>query len=161
MHCLNSDYQNNNLEYGIKCKNYELCECVLPEWWFERTEYYSCNNCSTWSTNNKGVFKITNNIECPICMEIKKGIKKPNCYHNICICCFKKCYYCNESYNIEPIFPYPDIQYEYEKDQKNPKWEIDYPLIKLYNEEWNKWDDNRQEKYEIEKFIRRCSICHK
>jgi len=38
------EYETNNIAYyfqstddggGIKCKNYELCETVLPKWWFE------------------------------------------------------------------------------------------------------------------------------
>ena len=39
------DYENSNIEYdlqytekdggGIKCKNYIICESVLPKWWFE------------------------------------------------------------------------------------------------------------------------------
>ena len=38
------EYENNNIGFdcqcpeedggGIKCKNYELCEEVLPRWWF-------------------------------------------------------------------------------------------------------------------------------
>ena len=39
------DYENNNIAYdwqytevdggGIKCKNYIICETVLPKWWYE------------------------------------------------------------------------------------------------------------------------------
>lgn len=34
-------YENNNIGYkegdgrGIKCKNYIICETVLPKWWFD------------------------------------------------------------------------------------------------------------------------------
>jgi hypothetical protein len=40
------DYENNNIGYddcqnkeedreGIKCKNYIVCESLLPKWWFD------------------------------------------------------------------------------------------------------------------------------
>ena len=41
-------YENNNIVYdeqypekdggGLKCKNYEICEEVLPKWWFVKYE---------------------------------------------------------------------------------------------------------------------------
>ena len=45
--------------------------------------------------------------------------------------------------------------------QENIKWNNDYPLIKIYNEKFNKWEDNRIEKYENEKYLRNCSLCRK
>ena len=49
------EYENNNICFdyqnpeedggGIKCKNYELCEGVLPKWWFECKGNYLCTNC--------------------------------------------------------------------------------------------------------------------
>ena len=58
----------------------------------------------------------------------------------------------------EPIFPYPDIEDEYYADMKSIKW-TDYPLIKIYNEKWNDWDDGRIEKYDQEENLRKCPIC--
>jgi hypothetical protein len=49
---------------------------------------------------------------------------------------------------------------EYYDDAENIKW-INYPLIKLYNEEWNKWDDTKKQKYEQEENLRKCPICRK
>ena len=49
----------------------------------------------------------------------------------------------------------------YYEDQFNPKWEKDYPLIKIHKEEWNKWDDKNNEKYENEENLRNCPICRK
>lgn len=49
------EYEKNNIGYdeqypeenrdGIKCKNYELCEMVLPDWWFDSKGCYLCTNC--------------------------------------------------------------------------------------------------------------------
>ena len=104
-----TEYENNNIAYdyqyteevggGIKCKNYELCEVVLPKWWFECKNNYLCTNChmlfGTWGESNtgKGILEIHNNLECPICLENKRGISQPNCEHTLCIGCFKRCHY--------------------------------------------------------------------
>ena len=48
-------YENNNIVYdeqypekdggGLKCKNYEICNTILPEWWFDCKGHYLCTNC--------------------------------------------------------------------------------------------------------------------
>lgn len=57
------EYENKNIGYdeqypiedggGIKCKNYEICETVLPKWWFNCKGCYLCTNCDmmfgTWT----------------------------------------------------------------------------------------------------------------
>ena len=120
----------------------------------------------TWSSGEykhvgKGILEISNNLECPICLEIKECISQPRCSHSLCICCFKRCYYGDVNINREPIFPYPDIEDEYYDDTKNIKWVNDYPLIKIYNKEWNKWYNKKIEKYNNEKYLRNCPICRK
>ena len=172
-------YENSNIGFdeqyteedggGIKCKNYELCEAVLPKWWFECKGNYLCTNChmlfGTWKfkgqeyKTGKGILKITDNLYCPICLETKRSIEQPNCEHKVCIDCFKRCYYGDDDLENEPQFPYPDIEDEYEGDQSNPRWDNDYPLIKKYNEEWNKWDDEKNKKYENEGNLQKCPIC--
>jgi hypothetical protein len=169
------DYEKNNIGYDwqypeeggwIKCKNYELCGEVLPIWWFECKGNYLCTNChmsyGTWESNDykhigKEVLEFNDNIECPICLEIKRGISQPRCDHLLCIDCFKRCYYGDSS--DEPIFPYLEIEDEYYGDQENPKWDCNYPLIKIYNEEWDKWDNAREEKYNNESYLKKCPLC--
>jgi len=172
------DYENSNIAYdsqyteenggGIKCKNYIICECILPTWWFDCKGSYLCTGChiafGSWKSGErtytgKGILTVIENAECPICLEIKKCISQPRCEHSACISCFKRCYFGDES--GEPTFPYSDIEDEYYDDQKNPKWSNDYPLIKIYNEEWNKWDDDKIYKYENEEHLRCCSVCRK
>ena len=161
------EYENNNIAYdwqyteedggGIKCKNYELCDGVLPKWWFECKSNYLCINCDMLF----GILEISNNLECPICMENKRSIKLPNCEHTLCIECFKRCKYGDDDIENEPKFPYPDIEDEYYEHSENPKWDTEYPLIKIYNEEWNKWDDKREDKRETEKYLHKCPLCRK
>jgi hypothetical protein len=174
------DYENNNIGYdsqyieedgeGIKCKNYIICESLLPKWWFDCKGSYLCTNChmmfGTWGSGEnkhvgKGILELSNNLECPICLEIDVCISQPKCEHSLCISCFKRCYYGDKNINGEPKFPYPDIEEEYYNDTKNIKWENDYPLIKIYNEEWNKWDDEKMKKYENEENLRKCPMCRK
>jgi len=170
------EYENNNIAFdyqnseadggGIKCKNYELCKEVLPKWWHECKGSYLCTNChmmfGTWGSGEnahtgKGVLEISNNLECPICFKTKKGISYPRCEHTVCVDCFKRCTY-GDGTN-EPTFPYPDKEEEYGDDPENPKWDSEYPLIKIHNEEWNKWDDKRIQKHENEQNLRKCPIC--
>lgn len=105
----------------------------------------------------KGILEIHDNLECPICLKEKRSISQPNCEHTVCIECFKRCYYGDD----EPTFPYPDIEDEYYEDfhnpKQNPKWDTDYPLIKIYNEEFTKWI----QKCENEEYLHKCPLCRK
>jgi hypothetical protein len=175
-------YENNNIAYdiqcpesiggGIKCKNYILCEAVLPNYWFDMKSHYLCGNCDsmfgTWgnpetefSNNGKGVLDVIENLDCMICLETKTGISLPKCDHYICIDCFKRCYY-GEPY---PPFPYPDIQEEYYEDTEqndilNPKWATDYPLIAVYEEEWEICENKNMSRSKDD-CLSRCPLCRK
>ena len=48
-------YEANNVAYyaqdncnGIKCKNYEICKNVLPEYSYTLTGHYYCTDCVVW-----------------------------------------------------------------------------------------------------------------
>lgn len=166
------EYENNNIGYdahcgeidgiGIKCKNYELCKSVLPKWWYDCKGNYLCIEChmmfGTWGEHTgKGILTISNDLKCHICLEVKRSISQPRCDHTLCIECFKRCYYGDDS--GEPQFPYPEIEDKYYDEEENPIWDIQYPLIKKYNEEWEKWDNDKTNKYENEKHLRMCPLC--
>jgi len=154
------DYESHYIGYdeqypdgGIQCKNHIVCNAVLPTWWFDCKGCYLCTNCDILFGR---ILKITEPVECPICLEVKKGITLSRCDHSICMNCFKRCYYGDQS--GEPSFPYPEIEEKYNEDPENPKWLQD-PLIQRYHEEWNAWDDTRMEKYENEMHLRTCPLC--
>jgi len=139
---------------GIMCKNFILCETVLPEWWFDCKGRYLCTNChmlfGTWGTHTgRGILDVVEDVECPVCLEVKRSVLQPNCEHTMCIDCFKRCRYGAET--VGPEFPRPDIEDEYDDDTDNPKWEDDYPSIKKYHQEYNKWDDEQKREYQREK----------
>jgi len=97
------EYENSNIIYdeinesnGIKCKNYEVCEGILAPWWFDCKNNYICTHCDMimgkWINGNE-LLQFTNDIECPVCLNIKRCVSQPKCEHNICIECFKLIYY--------------------------------------------------------------------
>jgi hypothetical protein len=100
---------------------------------------------------------LSNNLKCPICLDIDLCISQPRSKHSLCISCFKRCYYGDENEG-EPIFPYYDVVEEYFNDQENIKWENDYPLIKIYKEELNKWDDEKRKKSKDEENLKKMSF---
>lgn len=72
--------------------------------------------------------------------------------------CFKRCYFTDHRKYGEPQFPHPELEEEYDDDTDNPKWNIEYPLIKLWVEEWEAWNDACEEKYEKESYLRVCPL---
>lgn len=182
---MNRDFDNENstigcdIQYtggGIKCKNYIKCKRVLPTWSVDCEE---CNVCSRrdmmfgpWKSGEykhigKGLGEMGMYLECQVCLEIKECMPQPRCNHPLCISCFYRCYHGpHDSIDGEPIFPYPDIAEEYSYDtrdytEKHITWGNDYPLIKIYEEEWNKWNDKRTEQNEKDENFRICPICRK
>jgi hypothetical protein len=59
----------------------------------------------------------------------------------------------------EPVFPYPDIEDEYDEDTENIKWKNEYPLIETYNINYNEWDDKKNEEKENNKHLLLCPLC--
>ena len=95
------NYEKNNIGYdsqypdgGIKCKNYELCNAVLPYWWWDCKGCYLCTNCDmmfgTWTTklgggnNGKGILEFIVSLTINWCDSIsfKNIINKGTSSHN-------------------------------------------------------------------------------
>ena len=164
------EYEFNNkgsdcqCENGIKCKNYKVCESILPDWWWECKEKYLCTNCDilfgSWGDKKgKGELKFNNNIECPICYETNEGVTYPNCEHYICISCFKRNWYGNKNNENKPKFPYPELEDEYFEEEELYKRLCNDPLIIKYNEEYNKLEEGNEIAYDNEKYLRKCPFC--
>jgi hypothetical protein len=151
----NKGYDDQYPDGGVKFKNYMVCDTVLPNWWFDCKGCYLCTNCDMLF----GTLTVVEDSECPICLERTKCITQPRCEHFVCICCFKRCYYGDESCTL--VFPYADIEQEYYEDQENPKWIVHYPLIETYEKEYDQWHDEQEGKREREDYLRKCPLCRK
>lgn len=138
----------------FKCVNFQICNITLPDWWLDIDSKLICPECDM----SFGELKFQENIECPVCYEKTTSVKLKNCDHTVCLDCFKRMYFGNDELENEPKFPYPDIEDEYDNNQEDPKWK-DYPLIDTYNKNWNSWDDQRQEKFDNETFLKKCPLC--
>ena len=122
-------------DLNLKCDNYEICEEKLPDWWFDCKGNYLCCNChcmfGTWGDKKgKGTLEFYDNLECPICLENTRCVSQPNCNHNACINCFKRCYYGKEY----PDFPFPEVEDEYYENIDNNNYDNN-----------SKWDEYRHE----------------
>ena len=99
-------------ELGIKCKNYDLCEGILPKDHFKRHKNYLCLYCGEWflmkgfGWNELEFFE--NNENCIVCFtNHKKKVKFPtNCGHSFCIDCSREILFFDEKkYHLSPM-PY-------------------------------------------------------
>ena len=145
------------MDIEIKCDNFEICETMLPYWWYDNKNNYLCTNCHFLYGKEK--LQITDdNEKCIMCLEKKiRGIVHPKCGHSICVDCFKMYYY--SEYIEEPQFPYPEIEDEYYGDPENKKWKNKYPTIKLFYADWNYWNNNKRENYLNECNTIICPLC--
>jgi len=178
------EYEKNNTGYdeqypqetggGIKCKNYEICESILPSWWYDCKGHYICPNCDimfgTWSCpkynvfkTGKGILPIVNDTECSICLERKRSVTQPNCEHTLCIECLKRCYY--GDWSGAPEFPYSkeveDLYDMADETYDHIKWKTDYPLIETWGLEYDKWETDRMYKNDNEEYLKCCPLCRK
>lgn len=158
------EYENNNIAFyeqdngnGIKCKNYLLCQTVLPMWWFSCKGKYLCTNCDCFGWKELE-FRHADN-DCVVCYtECDFEMKFPtNCNHWFCVNCCRNILFWDETrYHLSPV-PYgcPPCPnncdnpikgrqcYCEEYDEVQNQWELSNPL------EWKKWNDD-DEHYSIE-----------
>ena len=104
-------YEQTNVGYdcqypegGIKCKNYELCETILPDRWFECKATYICISCDMFGW--KELEYKESDEECVVCYETgHKQLKFPaNCGHWFCTSCSKNILFWDETrYHLSPV----------------------------------------------------------
>ena len=81
----------------------------------------------------------------------------------MCIECFKRCYFGEES-SEEPVFPYDyETETKYIDNPEHPEFENDELIIKYKNEceLFNFEIEELNNKYENESFLRCCPLCRK
>ena len=153
------EYENQNTttdhqyENGIKCKNYELCQNVLPPDHFIHYGNYLCMHCDNSSLGfgwNELEFRDAEE-DCCVCMNTdNKQVKFPtNCGHWFCVSCSRNILYWDESrYHLSPVFygclPCPngcenpekgEQCYCEEYDEIQDNWEINNP------DDYKRWNE--------------------
>ena len=143
------DRKNNE----TKCKNYKWCQTIIPNNYFENSKI-----CVYCTMAPEKVPKIIDNITCTSCYKITHGIKHPNCNHIFCIECFKKCYHVSRKKLYELVFPYSEIENDYLNNPYDPKWDKDYPLIQEYYKQYNKLEQDIEDKIQYN-ILNICLLC--
>jgi hypothetical protein len=187
------EYEENNIGYdyqytenesgGIKCKNYYLCETILPKWWYDCKGKYLCTNCDIFDWKELEFRDCPENEECAVCIESNRQVKFPaNCGHWFCCECSRDILFWDENrYHLSPepygCPPCPNgcenpIRgrqcdcYEYFGDDENPgviqKWATEHP------EEFEKYNDDTHESLELSETTpgsvfnsKKCPLCRK
>ncbi len=187
------DYENNNIIYdslnteedggGIKCKNYNLCQNVLPKWWYDCKGTYLCTNCDIFEWNELEFRDCPENEECYVCFGLEKQVKFPaNCSHWFCCNCSRDILFWDETrYHLSPepygcppcpngcINPIRGKQcdcYEYFGDDENPGiiqiWSRENP------EQYEKYNNAENESIELSETTigsvfgsKKCPLCRK
>lgn len=147
------DFQLDD-NFGIKCINHKYCRAVLPDWWWDCMNSYICTNCDMLH----GPMEEEEGIECPVCLNTSTCVILA-CKHPLCETCFKRCHFPKDP--PQPNFPLPELEEEYDDEPENPKWLRDYPLIQDWQQEMNKWFDDKEERFDNEKYLRVCPLCRK
>ena len=189
------EYENNNLgyddigQYGIKCKNYDLCHHTVSLEHYECFANYLCMTCGSWF--KLGSFgwdelefrNCPENEECYVCFGSEKQVKFPaNCGHWFCCNCSRDILFWDETrYHLSPepygCLPCPNgcinpirgkqcYCYEYFGDDENPGiiqiWKRDHP------EQYEKYNDDENESIELSETThgsvfasKKCPLCRK
>ena len=153
----NIGYDDQYPEGGIKCKNYELCQDVLPNWWFDCKGKYLCMSCDMLGF---GQLEFRQSDEdCAVCADSgKTQVKFPaNCGHWFCVTCSRNIMFWKEQrYHLSPV-PYGcppcpkgcinpvkgEQCYCYEYDPIQDEWKQYKP------QQFKKWNDAEQHSIEL------------
>jgi hypothetical protein len=140
----------------MKCPNYLICGELMPQW------VLCCHKGTSMSCAvSFGHLQFFENVECPICLDTKMCVKQKNCDHKICVDCFKRCHLPSYWSDPQPAFPYDsELEDEYDSHWENPRWRND-PLIQKYNDDFDRWELEREIREANESYLKVCPLCRK
>jgi hypothetical protein len=156
-------YEQGNCD-GIKCKNYEVCATVLPPDYYNWKGRYVCTSCfnsfGNWdNAGGNGELAFGDGFTCQICLEYKRCLTHPRCNHIMCVGCFNAGW-CDEP-SGPPDFPYSDeIISEWVGDKDNPKWDVEYPLLRLWDDAYDEWMEGVEVISQSLAYFMHCPMCH-
>ena len=118
---------------------------------------FICNNCMLLYPNKDIIIK--DNNECPICYDLIKTLKLPNCEHYLCVNCFQKLYYGKDliktKYNPRIKISKPKFPCDIKKIREYQDWIEENEEIYYSNNKklWNKICKKRPQWMNTEEFI--------
>ena len=173
----NIGYDEQYPEGGIKCKNYELCESIIPPDWYEYYANYFCMICDSQFRWGQLEFREADE-DCAVCSDSsKKQVTFPaNCGHWFCVACSRNILFWKEQrYHLSPV-PYGcppcpkgcvnpikgEQCYCIEYDSIQDAWEESKP------DEFKKWNDAEHESIDLSESTpgsvfssQKCPMCRK
>jgi hypothetical protein len=77
----------------------------------------------------------------------------------MCVGCFNAGW-CDEP-SGPPDFPYSDeIISEWVGDKDNPKWDVEYPLLRLWDDAYDEWMEGVEVISQSLAYFMHCPMCH-
>lgn len=139
----------------LKCPNFLVCGSVGPKWFLD------IHRGTCWTCRSKNFRNLEfSEDECPTCLDTKMCVKLLNCSHKQCVDCFRRCQWGRGQQYFGVMFPYPDLEDEYEDDPDNERWKNDEKVQKWWRD-CELAEVRRQMEYETEKNLRCCPLCRK
>ncbi len=136
----------------VPCPNFEVCESHMD------SQMRTCGNCAFRRIvqSKKDILTFKVNVECPVCLECKRGVTNINCDHYVCIECFKELHK-YESGDNPPPFPYDEMTEE-DYDENPEKYEND-TIINVWLDCCKVYYDEIDVKYYERNNLRICPLC--
>ena len=137
----------------INCPNFEVCESLMDP------RMRTCSSCAFRRIvlKSKDVLVFADNIECPVCLEVNRGVQNPRCVHFICIDCYKECNWIKDISDDQPPFPY-NSTVEEDYDEHPEKYDSD-PIIQVWRACMETYLDEIDEYNESRRNLRLCPVC--
>lgn len=156
-------------EFGCarrECPNTPICNNQEPQFILDFNNGV-CTECITHlgrspenPTPSRPILKFTQEIECPVCFNVRKGVQNPRCDHVLCIPCLKAIYWYDETIDgliPRPQFPLPEQEEDY---YHTPELFINDKLVNEWKTKIGSWNEERIW-YVVhnKKYLKHCPIC--
>ena len=138
--------ENNKIEKGIKCKNFDLCDNILLINHYDKFKNYLCQICDLplgFGWNELEFFE--DNEKCILCNNKIKKVKFPtNCGHSFCIKCSRDILIWDETkYHLSPeLYGCPPCPNKCNNPKRGKQC-----YCKEYENIIHKWENDNPDKY--------------
>ena len=135
------------------CPNFEVCDG------YRDPRMSACIHCVQRRIfgHKKDILTFKDDIECPVCLECKRGVTNINCDHYVCIDCFIEMHHYFIQDENHPPFPYDEATEE-DYDENPEKYEND-PIIKTWLDCCEVYCNEIDKKNDERRNLRLCPLC--